>query len=382
MLSLLAARPESSAILNHRWLNTKSFLKAEGNKKRVRIMDRLRSREEIGRLLLRERAACDRHAHELSVLVLDTAGPEVIDTLIHRIREIDEVGWFTDRAICVILPYTSSAGAQKFVDDIAQRISRPPDFRIYTYPGQWPEATRADRAGSVLPFQNLITTPIPAWKRTLDVTASALGLFLLLPLLLIVAGVIKLSSPGPALLRQRRVGRHGKPFTLWKFRTMRLNADAGVHQDHLKTLITSDKPMTKLDVDADPRIFPAGKFIRRCYLDELPQLINVLRGEMSLVGPRPCLPYEAQQYKQWHRGRFQAAPGMTGLWQVSGKNRTTFAQMIRLDIAYAQRMSFLLDIRILLKTLPAILSELMDRVARRRLDATQHVNAGAVRKNS
>ncbi len=146
-------------------------------------------------------------------------------------------------------------------------------------------------------------------------------------------------------------------------------------QDHVRSLMTTNKPMTKLDVTSDPRIIPFGNLIRRCCLDELPQLINVLRGEMSLVGPRPCVPYEAEQYGPWERGRFDAVPGMTGLWQVSGKNKTTFNEMIRLDIAYARRRSFWLDIKILLRTMPAIYVEVAESLSRRRKHDTQQASA-------
>jgi lipopolysaccharide/colanic/teichoic acid biosynthesis glycosyltransferase len=199
--------------------------------------------------------------------------------------------------------------------------------------------------------------PFPVWKRVIDVAGATMGLILLSPLLFLIAATIKAVSPGPALLKQKRIGRHGKPFMLWKFRTMRPDANPASHQDHLKSLIAADTPMIKLDVGDDPRIFPFGRILRRCYLDELPQLINVLRGEMSLVGPRPCMPYEAAHYKSWHKRRFAAVPGMTGLWQVSGKNKTTFSEMIFLDVFYASRVSFLLDAKILLSTIPAILAE-------------------------
>jgi lipopolysaccharide/colanic/teichoic acid biosynthesis glycosyltransferase len=124
-------------------------------------------------------------------------------------------------------------------------------------------------------------------------------------------------------------------------------------------LMSMDAPMTKLDVNHDRRIIPFGSLIRRLYLDELPQLFNVLRGDMSLIGPRPCLPYEAQAYRFWQNRRFDAVPGMTGWWQVNGKNRTTFKQMVRLDIAYAKQQSIWLDLRILMKTVPAIVQEIV-----------------------
>jgi lipopolysaccharide/colanic/teichoic acid biosynthesis glycosyltransferase/O-antigen/teichoic acid export membrane protein len=225
------------------------------------------------------------------------------------------------------------------------------------------------------PLGNVSIDPFPSWKRFIDILASSIGFLLLSPLLLIIAAVIKLSSPGPAILKQKRVGRGGEVFDLWKFRTMRPGVDTTIHREHLNNLMNSDTPMTKLDVSDDPRILPAGRIIRRLYLDELPQLMNVLRGEMSLVGPRPCLPYEAEQYSAWHRGRFRVLPGMTGLWQVSGKNKTTFAEMIRLDIEYADRCSLLLDLKILLRTVPAILSEVMDRIAERKSGTVEPADA-------
>jgi len=209
----------------------------------------------------------------------------------------------------------------------------------------------------------------------MDIVGSLVGFICLTPVLLLVAFVIKAVSPGPVVLRQKRVGHNGKTFMLWKFRTMRTDADTVVHEDHVRSLMTSNKPMTKLDVARDPRIIPFGNLIRRCCLDELPQLLNVLRGEMSLVGPRPCIPYEAAQYGPLERCRFDAVPGLTGLWQVSGKNKTTFNEMIRLDIAYARRRSFWLDIAIILRTMPAICVEIADALPHRRRRETQQAPA-------
>ena len=197
----------------------------------------------------------------------------------------------------------------------------------------------------------------PVWKRIADIVLSSAALIVLSPLLLLIAAVIKIVSSGPAFLRQERVGRYGKTFDLWKFRTMHVGVDAAPHRHYLEDLITRDIPMIKLDTVDDPRVFSFGKFLRRTCIDELPQLLNVLRGEMSLVGPRPCLPYEATQYDTWQMQRFEAMPGLTGLWQVSGKNKTTFSQMIQLDIAYLEHVSPLVDLKILLKTIPAIVAD-------------------------
>jgi len=141
---------------------------------------------------------------------------------------------------------------------------------------------------------------------------------------------------------------------------MHCGAETVSHQGHLQQLMSSDAPMTKLDNSGDSRIIPFGKILRSSGLDELPQLINVFKGEMSLVGPRPCLPYEAEKYLPWQRQRFNAVPGLTGLWQVSGKNRTTFTTMMQLDIEYAKNSSLWLDFKIILLTIPALLVQMWD----------------------
>jgi len=202
------------------------------------------------------------------------------------------------------------------------------------------------------------------WKRILDISVILLALPLLVPLMAIVAVLIRVVSAGPVLFKQERVGYLGRRFMCFKFRTMFVGADATVHQGHLHVLMDSNTPMTKMDSEGDPRIIPFGLLLRSSGLDELPQLINVLRGEMSLVGPRPCLPYEYEKYLPWQKERFASTPGLTGLWQVSGKNRTTFVEMIQLDIKYARKKSLWFDLEILLRTLPALTTQVWE--ARRR----------------
>ncbi|HPU56800.1 MAG TPA: sugar transferase [Verrucomicrobiota bacterium] len=197
---------------------------------------------------------------------------------------------------------------------------------------------------------------MPLWKRSLDLLLILLASPVLLPLMLVIALLIKTVSPGPALFRQERVGYRGRRFTCFKFRTMAVNADTNVHQGHLRKLMESNIPMKKLDT-RDSRLIPCGLILRSLGLDELPQIFNVLRGEMSLVGPRPCIPYEYAGYSEYHRQRFEAVPGLTGLWQVNGKNSTTFEQMIDMDIFYAQNKTLLLDLQIILKTIPAVISQ-------------------------
>jgi lipopolysaccharide/colanic/teichoic acid biosynthesis glycosyltransferase len=208
--------------------------------------------------------------------------------------------------------------------------------------------------------RNAISAKTLRWKRVLDISLIILVLPLLLPLAAVIAAIIWLVSEGPIFFKQERVGRGGQKFLCFKFRTMHVGAKSVSHEGHLQRLIQSDAPMTKMDARGDSRIIPLGVFLRASGLDELPQLINVFRGEMSIVGPRPCLLYEFQHYLPWQRERCNAAPGLTGLWQVSGKNKTTFSEMIRFDIEYSRRCNPLLDLEIIFKTVPVLLAQMME----------------------
>jgi len=190
-------------------------------------------------------------------------------------------------------------------------------------------------------------------KRGLDIIGAVCGLIVLSPLFLLLAVVIKLISRGPVLFKQQRVGYKKQPFICFKFRTMKSDVDSKLHEQHIKQLIAGGGPMNK--IQKDPRVIPiVGHFMRKTSLDELPQLINVLFGNMSLVGPRPCLSYEVEMYSGPLMRRFDVLPGMTGLWQVSGKNKTTLDKMAGLDVIYVERCCFMTDIQILLKTLPVV----------------------------
>lgn len=203
-----------------------------------------------------------------------------------------------------------------------------------------------------------------AIKRLFDVITTSMILVIVWPLILAIAVAVKLDSPGPILFRQKRIGEHGHAFEMLKFRSMRINNDDRVHREHMARLITENVTLidaagqgkSSLKLQHDPRITRVGTFIRKTSLDELPQLLNVLRGEMSLVGPRPPVPYEVELYKDWHRRRFDAIPGLTGMWQVHGRNRVSFDEMVRMDIEYIDRQSLWLDIRLLLKTPFALIS--------------------------
>jgi lipopolysaccharide/colanic/teichoic acid biosynthesis glycosyltransferase len=209
-------------------------------------------------------------------------------------------------------------------------------------------------------------TQVHAWKRGLDILLVLAALPFLLPLMLSIAVLIWIVSDGPILFRQERVGHLGRRFMCFKFRTMIAGTDTSIHQGHLHRLISSREPMVKMDVKGDPRIIPLGVLLRSSGLDELPQIINVLRGEMSLVGPRPCLPYELDKYLPWQQERFNTLPGLTGLWQVSGKNRTTFDEMIQLDIDYARGKTLWFDLKIIFKTIPALIIQMLETRRERR----------------
>lgn len=180
---------------------------------------------------------------------------------------------------------------------------------------------------------------------------------------------VRIVSRGPALFRQERIGQNGKRFVLYKFRSMKMNAGTSRHETYLRHLVRSDSPMIKLDLLCDSRLIPGGCFLRAAGLDELPQLLNVLRGEMSLVGPRPCLPQEFGYFSERQRERFAALPGLTGKWQVSGKNQTTFSEMNVMDIRYVREASLGLDLSIMLRTPAALFVQMcqafqQDRSAR------------------
>ncbi|RQW77914.1 MAG: sugar transferase [Geobacter sp.] len=199
-------------------------------------------------------------------------------------------------------------------------------------------------------------------KRAMDIFGSVLALLFLSPVFAAIAALIRLTSPGPILFKQERIGQFGKPFTFLKFRSMYTNNDDSIHRHYVRDLIANKVDCeSKAEGEAvfkirnDPRVTPLGAFLRKTSLDELPQFFNVLKGEMSLVGPRPPVPYEVKDYGLWHRYRILAGkPGITGLWQVRGRSRTTFDGMVRLDIQYIRTWSLWLDLKLLLATPMAV----------------------------
>ena len=239
--------------------------------------------------------------------------------------------------------------------------------RVYVVPDlfalSFPSATLDGFGG--IPVIDLGEPGIYGWrrlaKRTFDTLAVTPALILLSPFLLIVAIIIKLDSPGPIFYRQSRVGENGRLFTMLKFRSMKTGNDTNTHKQHIAKLIQENISVEQLGgkslkLENDSRITQVGKLIRKTSIDELPQLFNVLRGEMSLVGPRPSIPYEVEFYQDWHKRRFEALPGITGVWQIKGRNRVGFDEMVRMDIEYIEKQSFWLDIMILLQTPLAVVT--------------------------
>jgi len=333
-------------------------------------------------VLLRERKRADRSQQPLVLLIVtinDAQRDEramwssALDAATSATRETDIVGWLrTDAVLGIVLTEVKTAELGP-IQHVRRRIRRellkrlPVEqmdrfsLRSYVYPD--PAAATTEGA-SVEPLLEGITvrksaiTAYDVAKRTMDLLASAALLAALAPLMLLIATLIKLKSRGPVLFKQLRVGQRAQPFHMLKFRSMHVNNDDRIHQAFVSDLIKAATPASGVfKIVDDPRVTPIGRFLRKTSLDELPQLWNVVRGEMSLVGPRPPLPYEVRQYKTWHRRRvLEAKPGITGLWQVKGRSRTTFDEMVRLDLRYARKRSFWMDVKILLATPAAVIS--------------------------
>jgi exopolysaccharide biosynthesis polyprenyl glycosylphosphotransferase len=254
--------------------------------------------------------------------------------------------------VIITLPWQYHRKILRLMNDCERAGARPrvvPDLFQLSLGGVDVEAINGVPLISIK--QTTLTGLNLAIKRVFDLTLASLALVLLSPLWLLIALAIKLDSPGPILFRQERAGRNGKPFTFYKFRSMTPGAEADMEK--LRAMNEADGPLFK--IKDDPRVTNVGRFIRRTSLDELPQLINVFRGDMSLVGPRPGLPSEVAQYQEWHRKRLEILPGLTGLWQVSGRSDLSFDEMVMLDIYYGENWSLGADLRILLRTVPQVL---------------------------
>jgi len=338
-------------------------------------------------VLVRERRRADRSDRPLMLVLVGLAsGLESAPARTWRAvsqaldackRDTDVMGWFEqDQAIGVILPEIPATAAA-FVHELETRVRRDlartlePDalqdlsVRLLMHPG--PASEEGPAIEGVDPLIAELASPEHSrayyiCKRALDVAGSLAFLTLFAPVFAVVAALVKLTSRGPVFFRQTRIGEGGKPFTMLKFRSMLVNASADIHQQYVTQFIKSGAAAHAgapgvYKLTNDPRITPIGSFIRKTSIDEFPQFFNVLGGSMSLVGPRPPLKYEVEQYKAWHCRRvLEAKPGITGLWQVEGRSRTTFDEMVRLDLRYARKRSIWTDLRILLATPRAVIA--------------------------
>ena len=346
--------------------------------------------EEIMEIVTRERKRANRSGLAMAILLVGVRDSRhentsalfgVVANALSAIKsDIDIAGWFERESIIGLIvpeidPSNLTSACERLESefrkeledrsegDLTDRLS----IRLCVYPE--PPQLGDDEVEAVDPFlypelqgQQKGSAIFHVLKRGMDILGSLTLLLLLSPLLLAIAGLVKLSSRGPVLYHQMRIGQMLKPFMMCKFRSMYANSGHGIHHDYVSWFITSSDKGQAQDKNKvfklanDPRITPIGHFLRKTSLDELPQLWNVLVGEMSLVGPRPPLWYEVQKYKPWHRHRvLDAKPGITGLWQVTGRSRTTFDEMVRLDLRYAKKKSLWADIKILLATPAAVI---------------------------
>jgi exopolysaccharide biosynthesis polyprenyl glycosylphosphotransferase len=294
-------------------------------------------------------------------------------------RATDIAGWYkTDCVIGVMFTEIALEDRKTIVSTMVSRVSEilrkhltleqfsRVTVSFHVFPEEWEHESRTPSNPVFYPEVSELAErrrASSALKRTMDVIGSMIALILASPLFFVIAIAIKATSKGPIFFRQRRIGEHGQPFVFLKFRSMYVGNDAGIHKEYVRQLIagkaerqpSNDNGNGVFKLTRDPRITKVGSFLRRTSLDELPQFINVLKGEMSLVGPRPPVPYEVEAYDLWHRRRLlEAKPGITGLWQISGRSRVTFDEMVRLDLRYAQAWSPWMDIQILLRTPRAV----------------------------
>jgi exopolysaccharide biosynthesis polyprenyl glycosylphosphotransferase len=304
----------------------------------------------------------------------------LIETLSQATRETDVLGWqSTGTAIGAIFPELEPCGTPEVVANLTSRVKgviqqcltqdefARLELSFFLFPEEWgpsgsDQATR-EALYSTVEQSSPSSKSSSLLKRVVDVVGSLMTIFLLAPVMLLIAVMIRLTSPGPVFFRQQRVGQFGERFTFLKFRSMARANDQSVHRDYMRRFISGQREDSPdaggriYKITHDERVTRVGRFLRRTSLDELPQLFNVLAGDMSLVGPRPPIPYELDWYQTWHRRRLLAVkPGITGLWQVSGRSRVGFDDMVRLDLQYASQRSIWLDLKILFKTPAAVLS--------------------------
>jgi lipopolysaccharide/colanic/teichoic acid biosynthesis glycosyltransferase len=408
-------------------------------------LEKLHSIQHMDAVIRRETSRADRSGREFSLVLFrikrskrhSVSTHRLIKTITARSRTTDEIGWFGDRHVCVVLPETPLAGAWVFADSVcdlaARRIPRPVAI-VYSYPGNWfatgthakaaaddknntgtggggsgritdsafnratggrlaefrapssshghgngnghamtaddAQAAATDTDNELTPYfvtglraglarqempagsvETLLARPSPLWKRILDVTGASIGVAMASPLMLFAYVGIKLTSPGPAIFTQKRAGLGGRPFTIYKFRTMNVNAEA--QKAALRKVSEQDGPAFKLT--HDPRVFKFGSLLRKTSIDELPQLFNIIKGDMSIVGPRPLPVDEANNCAGWQRRRLDVTPGLTCIWQIFGRSKVTFSEWVRMDVAYIRRRTILHDLKLIFMTVPAVL---------------------------
>jgi lipopolysaccharide/colanic/teichoic acid biosynthesis glycosyltransferase len=350
-------------------------------------------RSSFMRTLLLEQKRTERSRRRFVLMLLESGGSmtgnqatfeKVLNALSSSTRETDVKGWYRDGAVVGVIfteiaPDEGRMVAEALLVKIRAALSRALTkdqanqihLSCHVFPEDWHDRDQdSDDGGARSTLApNLLRDSDPRTlallvKRSMDITGSLFAFLLLAPVFLAIAIAIKLTSKGPIFFRQPRVGHYGRKFTFLKFRSMYFENDHAIHEEFVKQLITGngpeaspDRPFHVYKITDDPRVTPVGKFLRRTSLDELPQFFNVLRGEMSLVGPRPPIPYEVNLYDIWHKRRLLAVkPGITGLWQVMGRSRTKFDEMVRLDLTYGRSWSLWMDIKILLLTPRAVFS--------------------------
>jgi lipopolysaccharide/colanic/teichoic acid biosynthesis glycosyltransferase len=348
--------------------------------------------EAFQRMIAVERKRTERSRKPFLLMLLDAGSLQgagkngksldsIVCGLLSSTRETDVIGWYKDRAtVGVIFTGLLADDKNSILSTILTRVSttlrdkltfeqfNQVSISFHFYPDDWDDDISGRPSNPAL-YPDLSRRDngrrsLLGIKRLMDIIGSALALILCTPLFLMMAIAIKASSKGPVFFKQQRVGQYGRRFTFLKFRSMHINNDSSAHREYVKKLIagqaereaSSGKGEGVYKLTNDRRVTRVGKFLRRTSLDELPQLLNVLEGEMSLVGPRPAIPYEVAAYDTWHRRRvLEVKPGITGPWQVNGRSRVKFDEMVRLDLQYARSWSPWMDINILMRTPRAVL---------------------------
>jgi lipopolysaccharide/colanic/teichoic acid biosynthesis glycosyltransferase len=321
--------------------------------------------------LARERMRVDRNRSPLAVLTIELPADRATQAdfdflarvLVRRLRITDTFGFIAERKVAALLPDTSEAGAWKVASDVCSVYPvghERPDCKVFIYPED--PTSRRDRTSDsgqkpvednvATSVESLLAQPTPKWKRAIDVLGAMGGLALSLPVLAAAGIAIKLSSRGPIFYTQLREGLGGRHFQIYKLRTMQVGADE--NQLALREQSVQDGPAFKMA--KDPRTTWVGRLLRATSLDELPQFWNVLVGDMSLVGPRPLPVHESVQCTPWQRRRLSVAPGMTCIWQVTGRSRVSFDEWMRMDLQYVRRRSLLCDMSLLLSTPPSVVA--------------------------